>query len=156
MPHEVTTLELAEILSCTKKTIADWANKRILVKIAHGKFDLRESLRNWAEYKQCLAEGCTFFNWQMRYELRWSQEHPNGETDEELERYRRLYSDDSDPDAQPIVTIDERLLSDEQTACLRACVAFALGQEPSGRLKAIGADVQALLSREPLPRDEAA
>ena len=55
--HEATTAELAEILSVTRKTIALWTQQGIMVKLRHGVFDLKESLKNWSAYQRCIFEG---------------------------------------------------------------------------------------------------
>ncbi len=76
--HEATTAELAEILSVTRKTIALWSAQGIMVKIAHGRYDLKNSLINWASYQRCIFEGAVdpLLRWQVRRDIAWSEAHP--------------------------------------------------------------------------------
>jgi hypothetical protein len=77
MQREATTTELAEILDVTAKTICEWAKAGIMEKVSYGKYDLKKSLKNWAEYQRCIFEG--FDNpmdtWRIRQEIAWSDAH---------------------------------------------------------------------------------
>ena len=81
--HEATTAELAEILSVTRKTIALWTQQGIMVKLRHGVFDLKESLKNWSAYQRCIFEGAAdpLLRWQVRRDIAWSEAHPTEAVD---------------------------------------------------------------------------
>jgi phage terminase Nu1 subunit (DNA packaging protein) len=46
----VNATELADLLSVSRKTIAEWAASGIVVRVAHGKYNLRESVRGFAKH----------------------------------------------------------------------------------------------------------
>jgi phage terminase Nu1 subunit (DNA packaging protein) len=77
MQFEISTAEAAELFDVTRKTIAEWAKSGVMVKLAHGKYDLKQSLKNWAAYQRCVFEG--FDNpmdtWMIRRDIAWSEEH---------------------------------------------------------------------------------
>jgi hypothetical protein len=60
-----TTAELADLLQVTEKTICEWAKCDLMVRVAHGKYDLRESLRNYLEYKDDTRGGGNLTTWSM-------------------------------------------------------------------------------------------
>jgi hypothetical protein len=76
--HEITTAEAGELFDVTRKTIALWAQYGIMVKLRHGVFDLKKSLKNWADYQRCIFEGHDnpLELWQIRQDLAWSEAHP--------------------------------------------------------------------------------
>ena len=76
--HEISTAEAAEVFSVTRKTIALWSQQGIMVKLRHGVFDLKKSLKNWAEYQRCIFEGADdpLALWQIRQEIAWSEANP--------------------------------------------------------------------------------
>ena len=77
MQFEITTAEAANVFSVTRKTIADWRAKGIMVKTSDGKYNLRESLRNFIEYRDVLREGGDLDLWWLRCEQReYEREHP--------------------------------------------------------------------------------
>jgi hypothetical protein len=78
MQFEVSTSEAAEIFSVTKKTIAEWTKAGIMVKLRHGVFDLKESLKNWTAYQRCIHEGADdpLQLWHIRQQVEWSDAHP--------------------------------------------------------------------------------
>ena len=66
MKNEIaTTAELADLLVVTEKTICEWARYDLMVKVAHGRYDFRESLRNYLEYKDHCARGGNLNTWWM-------------------------------------------------------------------------------------------
>ena len=77
MEREATTTELAEILGVTPKTICEWAKTGIMENVSYGKYNLKNSLRNWAEYQKCIFEGHDdpLNIWQIRQEIAWSEAH---------------------------------------------------------------------------------
>jgi hypothetical protein len=78
MKYEITTAEAAEVFSVTPKTIALWSQQRIMVKLRHGTYDLKQSLQNWTMYQQCIHEGFAdpLAIWQIRRDMAWSEAHP--------------------------------------------------------------------------------
>jgi hypothetical protein len=78
MQHEATCAELVEILGVTRKTVALWAQHGVMVKTSHGRYDLKASLRNWAEYQKIIREGYDnpLLTWQVRRDIEWSEAHP--------------------------------------------------------------------------------
>jgi hypothetical protein len=78
MEREATTSELAEILDCTAKTVIEWSKIGLMVKTSYGKYNLKNSLRNFAEYMRIVAEGydSPLHVWQLRQEVAWSAAHP--------------------------------------------------------------------------------
>ena len=78
MQHEATTRELADILSVTEKTICEWSKSGVMVKLRHGRYDLKKSLENWAAYQKCIHEGYDdpLAVWQIRRDIAWSEAHP--------------------------------------------------------------------------------
>ena len=80
MQKEASTAELSELLGVTEKTIAQWAKHGIMEKLAHGKYDLGESLRNWTAYQKCIHRGCDdpLAVWWIQRDIDWSEAHPLG------------------------------------------------------------------------------
>ena len=61
---EVGTSELAEILGVTSKTIIQWSRPpRLMEKVSHGKYRLKESLQNYVEYMRVKSEGGNLDTW---------------------------------------------------------------------------------------------
>jgi hypothetical protein len=92
--HEISTAEAAELFDVTRKTIALWAQHGVMVKLRHGVFDLKKSLKNWAEYQRCIFQGADnpLELWEIRRDIAWSEAHP-------LPPY--------DPESVELVDIDE-------------------------------------------------
>jgi len=63
MQNEATTSELAEILSVSRKTICAWAKSGLMEKSSHGKYKLKESLRNFAQYCAIVRDGGNLHTW---------------------------------------------------------------------------------------------
>jgi hypothetical protein len=78
MQFEISTAEAAEVFSVTKKTIALWSQRGVMVKLRHGVYDLKNSLQNWTAYQQCIHEGAAdpLTLWQIRRDAAWSDAHP--------------------------------------------------------------------------------
>lgn len=78
MRKQATTAELSELLGVTEKTIAQWAQHGIMAKLAHGKYDLGESLRNWTAYQKTIHRGCNnpLDVWWIQRDRDWSEAHP--------------------------------------------------------------------------------
>lgn len=78
MQNTITTAEAVELFDVTRKTIAAWAQYGVMVKLAHGKYDLKESLKNWAEYQRCIFEGADnpLDLWQVRRDIADSAGRP--------------------------------------------------------------------------------
>jgi len=92
MQLEATTAELAELLGVSEKTICSWAKHGIMEKLAHGKYDLGASLRNWVEYKKCAFEGYDhpMDVWVIRQEERWKEEESAWSEEERARRYAEM------------------------------------------------------------------
>jgi hypothetical protein len=75
---EATCAELSELLGVTEKTICHWAKCGIMEKIAHNKYGLGESLRNWTAYQKCIHRGCDdpMAVWWIQRDIDWSEAHP--------------------------------------------------------------------------------
>jgi hypothetical protein len=67
METEATTAELAEIFGVTRKTICTWAKLGLMEKSSYGKYRLKESLRNFAEYMRIVSEGRNIYAWQFEH-----------------------------------------------------------------------------------------
>jgi hypothetical protein len=78
MQHEISTAEAAELFDVTRKTIALWSQQGIMVKLRHGVFDLKKSLKNWTTYQQCIHDGADdpLELWHIRQQVEWSEAHP--------------------------------------------------------------------------------
>jgi hypothetical protein len=78
MQHEITTAEAAELFDVTRKTIALWAQSGVMVKLRHGVYDLKKSLKNWVSYQQCIFERADdpLALWEIRQQIAWSEAHP--------------------------------------------------------------------------------
>jgi hypothetical protein len=63
MKITATAAELAEIFGVTEKTIYVWTARGLMEKSSRGKYLLKESVRNFAEYVRVLAEGGNFHVW---------------------------------------------------------------------------------------------
>jgi hypothetical protein len=76
MQFEITTGEAAEIFSVTKKTVCEWAKHGIMEKTSHGKYNLKNCLRNWVIYQTVIREGHadTWFVWTLRMDPIWKEE----------------------------------------------------------------------------------
>jgi DNA-binding XRE family transcriptional regulator len=92
MQLEATTAELAELLGVSEKTICSWAKHGIMEKLAHRKYDLGASLRNWVEYKKCAFEGYDhpMDVWLIRRDERWLAEESAWSEEERARRYAEL------------------------------------------------------------------
>lgn len=112
---EATTAELAEFFGVTWKTICEWAQSGVVVKLRHGRYDLRESVKNWAEYQRCLAEGGDLELWEIRREHAWSLAHPDGETPEEIAAYYASHpeADPAKNDLESLEQLDEFELGED-------------------------------------------
>jgi phage terminase Nu1 subunit (DNA packaging protein) len=66
MEKTATTAELAEIFDVTKKTISVWAKRGLMEKAAHGRYKLKESLRNFAQYSVIVREGRRYSSLDVR------------------------------------------------------------------------------------------
>jgi hypothetical protein len=78
MQYEATTHELADVLSVTEKTVCEWARSGIMVKLRHGRCDLKQSLANWAAYQRCVFDRVDdpLELWQIRQQVEWAATHP--------------------------------------------------------------------------------
>jgi hypothetical protein len=78
MQLEITTAEAAELFDVTRKTIALWAQSGVMVKLRHGVYDLKNSLKNWASYQRCVFEGADnpLELWEIRQQIAWREAHP--------------------------------------------------------------------------------
>jgi hypothetical protein len=83
MQLTISTAEAAEVFGVTSKTICEWAKVGLLEKVSHGKYDLKKSLKNWAEYQRCIGEGADYpmDRWMIRQELAWSEAHHSAPVD---------------------------------------------------------------------------
>jgi phage terminase Nu1 subunit (DNA packaging protein) len=54
LPSEATTSDLAKLFGATVQHINDLARKGVVKRTAQGRFDLKESVRGWAKYKEQL------------------------------------------------------------------------------------------------------
>jgi hypothetical protein len=63
MEKTATTAEFSEIFAVSKKTISVWAKRGLMVKSAQGRYKLKESLRNFAQYCVIVREGGDIMRW---------------------------------------------------------------------------------------------
>jgi hypothetical protein len=90
LPIEISTAEAVELFSVSRKTIADWSAKLVMVKTSHGKFDLKKSLHNFVSYRDYLRRGATLEDWR----------------DDEEDRQYRLENPPIDYDMSKIELVD--------------------------------------------------
>jgi hypothetical protein len=111
MKYEISTSEAAEVFDVTGKTICEWSKSGIMVKLAHGKYDLKESLQNWVAYQKCIFEGADnpLELWMNRRDIAWSEAHPIDYTNAELVPLENLRTFEVEIDAAGRITrvVDE-------------------------------------------------
>jgi hypothetical protein len=107
MQIEITTAEAAEVFSITKKTVCEYAKLGIFEKVAHGRYNLKESLVNYLEYQKCIQEGCAdpWFVFTLRRDERWREEE---RADPELAkaRFERMESRLQDEELTPMQSFE--------------------------------------------------
>jgi hypothetical protein len=76
MQFEITTSEAAEVFSISKKTVCEYSKLGIFEKISHGKYNLKNSLRNYVIYQKVLREGYDnpMLVWSLRMDEIWKEE----------------------------------------------------------------------------------
>ena len=68
MKIEASTSELAEILGVSSKTIIAWSRPpRLMERVSHGKYRLKESLQNYVEYIKVKSEGGNIWTWSFEH-----------------------------------------------------------------------------------------
>lgn len=69
-PVVVDATEMAFLFLVTRKTVAEWANEGRIVRLGHGRYDLKESIRRWMLWKKPVTQEDLD---QIQREIEWSE-----------------------------------------------------------------------------------
>jgi len=75
MAEIVSAAELAKVLGVTRKTIAEWVFRGLVVKVAHGRYDLRASVRTYIRYLRARRDSTDAEIEQIRRDQEWYEQH---------------------------------------------------------------------------------